>query len=67
MTIRGERYGFGMLHVTGIAPGAQMPPKERPFGTWLASPAAAVEFGVSALVLWYVIRPVWQFAARLLG
>lgn len=66
VTVRGTRFGFAMLHVTGIAPGSQVPPEPRSFGYWLAAPAVAVQLAVIASLFWPVVRAVWTLAASLL-
>lgn len=66
VTARGTRFGFAMLHVTGVAPGSQVPPEARSFTGWLAAPAVAVQFAVIASLIWPVVRAIWQFAAGLL-
>ena len=66
VTVRGTRFGFAMLHVTGIAPGSQVPPEARAFGGWLVAPVIAVQLVVIASLIWPIVRAIWQLAARLL-
>jgi Protein of unknown function (DUF5818) len=63
VTVRGTRFGFASLHVTGIAHGTNVPPERRDTETLLLLPDVALQLVVVVTLLWPV---VWA-ARRLAG
>jgi hypothetical protein len=61
VTICAHRFGFGMLHVTSIAPGVTVPPPARESRLLIGSVVVAQGLGLLAL-LWSIGQPVRIFA-----
>lgn len=62
VTIRGRRYGFANLHVTGIVRGDGVPPPEKTTGK-LISVLVAIMVAIGGVgLLWSLISTLWSVA-----
>ncbi len=67
VTIRGERCGFNLLHVTGIARGSEIPPEPQPNGRVRQRIERAVAVTVVAALLGALGYTAWAYVTAILS
>ncbi len=66
VTVRGIRYGFGRIHVTGVVQGSEAPPEDRRgrFGDIMCAGLFAL---ASAALIVSVANTLWSFAISIVN
>lgn len=66
VTVRGTRFGFASLHVTGIARGNEVPPERWNAAGLLLLPVAAFQLLVVVTLVWPIVGVIRRLAGFLI-